>query len=250
MLTDVVTSEFNTFNLNEFTVEAGRPDTISEEKIEILKRSGVSRISVNCQTTNNDVLNAIGRKHTKEDFIYAFEAVKKYGFKTINTDIIAGLETERFESFKNTVDDVISLCPESITVHTLCLKKSSDIRFSGRTDVLSEDISGFINYSRKKCISEGYEPYYLYKQKYSVGNHENVGYCKEGHESYYNIAMMNEIETVFGVGAGATTKVTDINENGKIEHFENYKYPTEYIKDKSKLINNYLRIQELVISGK
>lgn len=249
-LTDAISNFFDVSSLKEFTVEAGRPETITEDKVEILKKCGVDRICVNCQTTNNEVLKAIGRKHTKEDFLLAFETVRKYGFKTINTDIIAGLETESFNSFKNTVDEVISLRPESVTVHTLCLKKSSDMRFSGHTNFLSDNISEFIDYSRNKCITSGYEPYYLYKQKYSISNHENVGYCKKGHESYYNIAMMNEIETVFGVGAGATTKITDINENGKIEHFENYKYPTEYVKDQNKQINNYVRIQELINSGK
>lgn len=249
-LTDIITREFNIRDLQEFTVEAGRPDTVTEEKTQILKNCGVSRICINCQTTNNDVLKAIGRHHTKEEFFSVFEMVKKYGFKTVNTDIIAGLETESLESFKSTVNDVIFLDPESITVHTLCLKKSSDMKVSGRCDILSENISKFIEYSVNQCITSGYEPYYLYKQKYSVGNHENVGYCKKGHDSYYNIAMMNEIETVFGVGAGATTKVTDFNTNGKIEHFENFKYPTEYIKDNSKQNNNFLKIQELINSCK
>lgn len=224
--------------LEEFTVEAGRPDTITEEKVQILKNYGVDRVCVNCQTTNDEILKAIGRHHTNKEFITAFETVKKVGFKTVNTDIIAGLDLESLESFKNTVNEVISLQPESITVHTLCVKKSSEKRLLNEIALVHNSIDEFVSYAKSECILSGYLPYYLYKQKYSLGNHENVGYCKYGHESFYNIVMMNEIEHIFGLGAGATSRILRNTYKSKIEHFENYKYPYEYMSDGSKLQKN------------
>ncbi len=230
----------------EFTVEAGRPDTISEEKVKILKDYNVDRVCVNCQTTNDEVLKTIGRGHTNKDFLNAFETVKKAGFKTVNTDIIAGLDLESLDSFKNTVNEVIDLQPESITVHTLCLKKSSEKRLLNEIALTHDGIDDFISYAKSECILSGYLPYYLYKQKYTLGNHENEGYCKYGHESFYNIAMMNEIEHIFGLGAGATSRIIGDSYTSKIEHFENYKYPYEYIKDNSKLLKNLEEMTRLL----
>lgn len=232
-------------SLLEFTVEAGRPDTINAEKLDIIKNAGVTRICVNCQSTDDNVLEAIGRKHTADDFFKAFELVEDYGFYTVNTDIIAGLDTDTFDSFKKTVDDVLSLRPDSITVHTLCIKKSAALR-SNDNGALLKNIDDYIAYAKSSCIFEGFLPYYLYKQKYSIGNHENVGYCQSAHECHYNIAMMNEIENVFGLGAGATSKILGSQIDGKIEHFANFKYPTEYIGGFEKVRSNIIAMEALL----
>ena len=233
-------------SLVEFTLEAGRPDTINADKLDIMKQYGVTRICVNCQSTDNSVLKAIGRNHTAQGFFDAFELALDYGFDTINTDIIAGLDTDTYDSFKKTVDDVLSLRPDSITVHTLCIKKSATLK-ENDNGALLKNIDEYIGYAKSACILEGFLPYYLYKQKYSIGNHENVGYCLNSHECHYNIAMMNEIEHVFGIGAGATSKILGSNVNGKIEHFANYKYPTEYIGGFEKIANNISQMEALLM---
>lgn len=233
-------------NLNEYTLEAGRPDTIDTDKLNVMKGYGVTRTCVNCQSTNDDVLSAIGRAHTAEQFFKAFEDVRSYGFETVNTDIIAGLDTDSFDTFKKTVDEVISLSPESVTVHTLCVKKSATLKNANAFEY-NCNIDNYISYSKEACISAGLLPYYLYKQKYSIGNHENVGYCLRSHECHYNIAMMNEIEHIIGVGAGATSRLVGVNAHGKIEHFANYKYPTEYIGNFEKIENNILAMERVLM---
>lgn len=232
-------------SLIEYTLEAGRPDTIDTDKLDVMKSHGVTRTCVNCQSTNDGVLSAIGRAHTAEQFFKAFETVKSYGFDTVNTDVIAGLDTDTFETFKKTIDDVISLSPESITVHTLCVKKSAALK-NGNALNNANNVDAYLSYSKESCISRGLLPYYLYKQKYSLGNHENVGYCLNSHECHYNIAMMNEIEHIIGVGAGSTSRLVGLNSNGKIEHFANYKYPMEYIGDYEKIKNNVLSMEKLL----
>lgn len=234
-------------SLKEFTVEAGRPDTITEEKVSVIKNSGVDRICVNCQTLNDDILKLIGRNHTSDDFYNAFETIKSFNFKTINTDLIAGLPSEALESFQSTLKEIIFLAPENITIHTLCVKKSAFLKADNKVQAISNNsINEYVDYGKKACLSSEYVPYYLYKQKYSLGNHENVGYSKIGHEAYYNIAMMNETESVFGVGAGATSKILVGDYNSKIHHFENYKYPTEYLQSNDKIIDNFKKMQAIL----
>lgn len=241
--------EFNKFfsnkSLVEFTFEIGRPETVTKEKLMILKSNSVNRISINTQTTNNDVLKAIGRNHTVDDYFSAVELAKSVGFKCINTDIIAGLQGESLDSFKSTLKDVISLNVDNVTVHTLCVKKSSEIKLSNSSIKSFENINDYINFSKEYCITSGFLPYYLYRQKYSLGNHESTGYCKNGLYSHYNISMMNEIESVIGLGAGATTRI--VSECGdKHKHFENYKYPNEYINDKDKMISEINEMDEVL----
>ncbi len=244
-LMSFIASATDISSLAEYTVEAGRPDTVTEEKIEIIKSFAADRISVNCQTTNDKVLKTIGRNHTREDFFKAFETVRKYGFRTVNTDLIAGLRSETLESFKKSLSEVISLSPENLTVHTLALKKSAELKDSEMIELTSDSIDEGVKFAIDICISSGYSPYYLYKQKYSLGNHENVGYTKEGYESYYNIAMMNEIETILGFGAGATSRIVRRGYE-KIEHLENYKHPAEYLKSNEKIVKNSEKINSLI----
>ena len=188
----------------EYTVEAGRPDVFTAEKLEICKRYGVTRICINAQSFSDATLARIGRKHTAADVIAAFGLARPYGF-AINCDLIAGLTGESFEEFCHSVDTAIALAPENITVHTLCLKKGA--RLKEETARLEEgDLSRMIAYSRAALTKAGYEPYYLYRQKYMAGAHENVGWTKPGHACVYNVDVMEEIADNLAVGANAVSK--------------------------------------------
>ncbi len=218
---------FTISEVREYTVEAGRADTITEEKLIVIKENGGRRISINPQTMNDNVLMTIGRSHTAKQVREAFSLARKVGFDNINTDLIAGLPSDNYESFKNTLDEVISLDPESITVHTLTLKRASSL-FKEADIVSDENIAKMVSYSVKRLCEEGYNPYYLYRQKNTLGNLENVGYAKQGKESLYNIFIMEESQTILAAGAAASTKLCDIK-SGKIERIYNYKFPYEYI---------------------
>lgn len=215
--------------LREFTVEAGRPDTITAEKLAALYQGGVTRISINPQTLNDSVLKAIGRHHTANDFMRAFDIARQSGIQCINTDLIAGLPSEHFASFSRSIDQVLSLRPENVTVHTFCVKKSADI-LKSQTDIYSRtggDAGKSVDYSQFCARMAGYLPYYMYRQKNSVGNFENVGFSLPGYEGLYNIFIMEEVHPVFAVGAGGVTKVmTDRKTN--IHRLFTPKYPYEY----------------------
>ena len=232
-----ISSKVDTSSLLEFTLEAGRPDTITKEKLEIAKKFGVTRISVNPQTLSDDILKEIGRKHTTDDFFNAYKLAKESGIKDINVDLIAGLPGDDFRNFSETVDKVIELDPSNITVHTFCVKKASDAlkNNSNIYSVSGGDAVKCVSYSQIKAKFAGYKPYYMYRQKNTVGNLENVGFSKEGCEGLYNIYMMEEIETIFAVGAGAVTKLvsTDCDDSSekKILRIFSPKYPYEYLRE-------------------
>ena len=226
---------FNTKKLMEFTLEAGRPDTIDEEKLKIAKHYGVTRISINPQTLNNNILENIGRQHTSEDFYAAYETARKVGIKTVNCDLIAGLEGESYPSFSKSVDAVIALEPENITVHTFCVKKSAQVRYEDE-GVFSKGINDTVksvDYSQLRMKNSGYKPYYMYRQKNTVGNLENVGFTLDGHAGIYNVLIMEENHTIFAVGAGAVAKFVGTDENGekKIKRIFEPKYPYEYMRE-------------------
>ncbi len=215
----------------EFTFEAGRPDCITFDKLKVLKSGGVERISINTQTTNDEVLKSIGRNHTFSQYCRAMEYAEKLSFRCINTDLIAGLPGESCDSFCKSVDDVCDFNPQNITVHAFTLKKSSDYRTGG---VRGFDESGsalkMTEYAFDALASKGYMPYYMYRQKNTVGNLENTGYCKSGFENLYNIIMMGEYHTVFGVGAGSVTKLVS-RDLSKVERIFSPKYPYEFLDD-------------------
>lgn len=221
--------------LAEFTLEAGRPDTITEEKLAVAKEFGVTRISVNPQTLNDDILRDIGRRHTTEDFFRAYEIAKSSGINDINVDLIAGLPGDDFKNFSETVDKIIELDPTNITVHTFCVKKASDAlkNNSNIYSVSGGDAVKCVSYSQIKTKFAGYKPYYMYRQKNTVGNLENVGFAKEGHEGLYNVFMMEETQTIFAVGAGAVTKLVAENSDDpkNIERIFSPKYPYEYLRE-------------------
>ena len=221
-------------DVQEFTLEAGRPDTITKEKLEVAKKYGVTRISVNPQTLNDEILREIGRRHTTEDFFRAYALASESGIRDINVDLIAGLPGDDFKSFSDTIDRIIDLGPTNLTVHTFCVKKAADMlkQNSGIYSVCGDDADKCISYSQLKTKFAGYRPYYMYKQKNAVGNLENVGFSLEGHEGLYNIFMMEELQTIFACGAGAVTKLVKYNEStgyNDIKRIFNAKYPYEYL---------------------
>ena len=226
--------------LTEFTLEAGRPDTITAEKLCVAQKYGVTRISVNPQTLNDDILREIGRKHTVEDFYKAYEIAQKSGIRDINVDLIAGLPNDDFKNFSETVDKIIELAPTNITVHTFCVKKAADMlkKDSGIYSINVTDATKGVAYAQLKSKFAGYKPYYMYRQKNTISNLENVGFSLEGHEGMYNIYMMEETQSIFAVGAGAVTKLVDYKKPGEgdtiIKRIFNPKYPYEYLREAEK----------------
>ena len=227
---ETVSQNFNLNEIKEYTVEAGRPDTVTAEKLKIIKEFGATRISINPQTMNDDVLNEIGRKHTAEDTVNAFNLARDIGFNNINMDLIAGLPTDTNESFTTTVNKVLELNPESVTVHSLSMKRSSNLTRSGDLPEkeMGEVASFMVDYAREELSMAGIVPYYMYRQSKTVGNLENVGYAKKGYECLYNVYIMDETHTILACGASAVTKLREPN-GPYIERIFNFKYPYEYI---------------------
>ena len=220
-------------DVREFTVEAGRPDTITADKLTTLARYGVDRISVNPQSLNDEVLRSIGRAHDTEMFFRAYETARASGIRNINVDLIAGLPNDTVDSFRSTIDRITALDPENITVHTFSVKRSAELRSEGVFDRSGEIAAASVDYSQTVLPEAGYLPYYMYRQKNTVGNLENVGYAKEGHEGLYNVYMMEEVHSIFAAGASAMTKFVSLpTENGvRIERVAEPKYPYEYLRD-------------------
>lgn len=222
-----VNESFDMTGVRELTVEAGRPDTITAEKLAVLKKNGVGRISINPQTMDDEVLAAIGRKHTAEDVKNAFALAKTFGFDSINMDLISGLPGDNMEKFRKTIAEVIAMNPDNITLHTLTVKHGANLApmaqsvFAATADAMNE-------YAYGEFAKAGYFPYYLYRQKGTVDNLENVGFCKPGKEGIYNIFIMDETHTILSAGAGGVTKMK-APYNKKIERIFNFKYPYEYI---------------------
>ena len=226
----IVNNSFDMSTCREFTVEAGRPDTIDIAKLFALKENKVDRISINPQTVNDEVLKTIGRKHTAQQFFDAFELARKCGFDNINTDLIAGLPTDTPESFKNSLDSIVRLNAECITVHTLCMKRASRLTTEGVTLDLQQarDAREMLAYTQNILGQNEYIPYYMYRQSRMVGNLENVGWSKRGFESLYNVYVMDETHTILACGSGGVTKLKRNNPD-YLERIFNFKYPYEYI---------------------
>ncbi len=222
--------------LEEFTFEAGRPDTITAEKLRVIARAGVTRISVNPQSLSREVLEGIGRSHTIDDFMRAYSEARNSGIPCINTDLIAGLPGDSFARFSATMDGILALHPENITVHTFCVKKAAELRQNaGIYSIRGGDVGKCVDYSQIKAQQAGYSPYYMYRQKNTVGNFENVGFSLDGFEGRYNIYMMEEVHTILAAGAGAVTKLVRLTpeDGGRpvIRRLFNPKYPFEYLRE-------------------
>lgn len=237
-----VKKSFDISKIREYNVEAGRPDTITEKKLEIIRNFGATRISVNPQTMNDSVLAAVGRKHSAQDAEEAFKAARKLGFCNINMDTIAGLPTDTLQGFEHTIETLCRLDPESITIHTLTVKRASRL-FSEKDGITDNNIGEMVRYGQKKLLDEGYVPYYLYRQKNTVENLENVGFAKEGQECLYNIYIMEEAQTILAAGAAGSTKLVN-TDSGKIERIFNYKFPYEYISRYEKMMEKKAGITE------
>ena len=237
-LINSINSSFNMDECREFTVEAGRPDTITPEKLQVLRDGGVTRISINPQTLNGNVLNSIGRKHSTEDTLRAFKTASGFNFDTVNSDLIAGLPDDTFESFSKSLDKIIDLDINNITVHTLSIKRSADYTEKGLTTNRqdAERTGKMLSYAEKRLTESGYIPYYLYRQSRMVGNFENVGWSKPGHEGLYNVFIMDETHSILACGAGAVTKLKNHKKNDLTRIF-NYKFPYEYIDKFDEIVN-------------
>lgn len=229
-LLDFVANSFDLEGLKEFTVEAGRPDTIDLEKLKVLKKSGVNRISINPQSMKEETLKLIGRSHSPQEIIRAFDEAKEVGFQSINADIIAGLPEETIEDFNSTLNKMIELGADNITVHSLAVKRASrlneeDPAYHYRYGKLVTDM---VNLARETLINKGYIPYYLYRQKNMAGANDNTGYCIPGKEGMYNVRIMDEHQHVIALGAGAVSKVFFPDEN-RLERVANVTNYRQYI---------------------
>ena len=263
----------------EYTVEAGRPDTITAEKLAVLRRRGCDRVSVNPQSMSDAVLAAMGRAHRAADILRAFALVRESGIGCVNMDLIAGLPGDSADGFRASLDQVLELAPENVTVHTLALKKGSRLmngapnkgkalvgeRTSGGMSELpwkqgsegykaredegdtplpaGEDVAAMLDYAWAALRESGQIPYYLYRQKYMSGSFENVGWCLPGTESLYNICMMEELHTIVSLGGGGVTKLVD-RHTGYIQRVANAKYPQEYIQKIDAICADKARVAE------
>lgn len=223
-----VERSFDLSTLREYTVEAGRPDTVTPEKMAAIRAAGVGRVSINPQTLQPQVLAGIGRKHSVEQFYDAFDMARKAGFDNINTDLIAGLPGDTYDGFADTMEKILALAPESVTVHTLSMKRASNIMLQHRPDFgVEDDAVRMVRLSAQQLPAHGYAPYYLYRQSRTVGNQENVGWAKPGYEGLYNVYIMDETHTILGCGAGAVSKLKQPGTD-YLERIFNYKFPYEY----------------------
>lgn len=230
MVLGAVNEHFDMSKVREFTVEAGRPDTVTIEKLQAIKDCGAERISINPQTLSDEVLANIGRKHSAAQVYEAMDMARKVGFESINMDLIAGLPGDDIVSFGTTLDGVLSMKPENITVHTLSMKRASTLVTSGQIqpDAFHNPASDMLELCSQRLPENAYRPYYLYRQTRMLGNLENVGWALDGHDGLYNVYIMDETHTILAVGAGGVTKMRQPGVNN-IDRVYNYKFPYEYI---------------------
>ncbi len=236
-LIDYIKARFDFKTVQEFTVEAGRPDSITPEKLDTLFQCGVNRISINPQTMNGQTLKIIGRQHTVEQVREAFLLARGAGFTNINMDLILGLPGENLEMVTNTLSEIEGLCPDSITVHSMAIKRAAGMAqfLSEHGEIKSINTPQMMEAAAKAAERMGMKPYYLYRQKNMAGNFENVGYAHEGKYGIYNILIMEEIQSIAALGAGSVSKV--VLPDGRIERSDNVKDVTLFIEENEKLLN-------------
>ena len=246
----VMEKEFDLSSVRECTVEAGRPDTITREKLLVLGKHGVDRVSVNPQTMSDSVLEVIGRKHSAKDITEALNLVREAGKFTVNMDLIAGLPTDTEDGFQRTMDTVLGLHPENITIHTLSIKRGARLRFGEGTLPSDDSVEAMLDYASARLREEGYSPYYLYRQKNMSGGFENVGWTRPGYENLYNICIMEELCSILAAGGGGSTKLIR-RDRGRNDRIVAPKYPTEYnesidrlCRDKHKITDFYRTLPE------
>ena len=200
----------------------------------MLRAAGVGRVSINPQSMDDKVLAAIGRRHTTEDVLRAYDEARQAGFDAINMDVIAGLTGDTAETFARTIDTLTGLAPENITVHTLAIKRGADLTDKAAAAAQHDAVGRMLDGAAHALQNAGYGPYYLYRQKFTAGGFENVGWCKPDTECFYNVTMMEELQTILSLGAGGVSKRVD-RDTGWIERVNNPKYPLEYIRAAERL---------------
>ncbi len=243
MIFDRLKKNFDFSKIKEFTLEAGRPDTITEEKLKEAKNGGVNRISINPQTMNSVTLEKVRRKHTPDMVKNCFEMARNIGFDNINMDLIAGLPEETVEMFCYSLDEVIKLNPENITVHSMSVKRAASLRFTDSELAKAKDMNEMLSYTQKRMSETGRKPYYMYRQKNISGNLENVGYARDGYMSTYNINIMEEKQTIIALGGGGSTKIVM---GDRIERVFNFKDPLEYINRFDEILDKKDEILEIL----
>ena len=243
-LLDGIRDSFDLSRCLEFTVEGGRPDTLDAEKLEVIRRHGADRMSINPQTMMDPVLRACGRPHTAQDVENRYREAVRAGFDAINMDLIAGLPMDSYEGFCRSLDQVAAMDPANITVHTLALKKGADL-FERRENLPSgEEVARMVEYANQRLYALGYRPYYLYRQKYMSGSFENVGWSKDGKDCLYNIYMMEELHTILSLGGGGMNKVN--LPDGTLQRFHNPKFPEQYIEGIDSVLQQKKALFELL----
>lgn len=245
LVMQAIRSSFDLSSCREYTVEAGRPDTITQEKLQAILAGGSTRISINPQTLNDEVLHRIGRRHTAGEAIEAFHLARVCGCDNINMDLIAGLPGDSIQSFQETLNEILRLSPECITIHTLAMKRSSALTQENAMASVREgmDAAAMLDYAGSALPQNRYIPYYLYRQSRMVGNLENVGWSKPGYEGLYNVFVMDETHTILACGAGAVTKLKEPH-GDKIERIFNFKYPYEYVSRFEQMLTRKERVCE------
>ena len=247
-LLDLIDRSLDLTGCLEYTVEAGRPDTITQEKLQVLARHGVGRVSINPQSMDDRVLALCGRRHKAAQIPEGFRMARQAGFSSINMDLIAGLPGDTPAGFRGSLEAVAALGPENITIHTLALKKGADLYQHPENLPNTEDVAEMVRFSQEFLRQQGYQPYYLYRQKYMSGNFENVGWCKPGKACLYNIYMMEELHSIVALGAGATSKANF--PGGRLERFANPKFPQQYMERLGHVIEEKQRLIQLLRQGK
>ncbi len=239
---------FDLSGVQEFTVEAGRPDSITREKLEVLRRHGITRISINPQTMNQKTLDVIGRRHTVDMVKEKFALARELGFDNINMDLIIGLPGERMEDVAHTLEEIRSLSPDSLTVHSLALKRAArlNLEWDQYADMGMVNTQEMIDLTARFAREMGMEPYYLYRQKNMAGNFENVGYSLPGKACIYNILIMEEMQTIVACGAGTTTKAVFPGENRR-ERTENVKDVDQYIQRIDEMIERKEKLLSQIV---
>lgn len=243
---DALKRNFDFSRIKEFTLEAGRVDTITEEKLIAARNGGVNRISINPQTMNDATLKKVRRAHNSDMVRSCFKLARKVGFDNINMDLIAGLPDETADMFKYSLDEVIKLNPENITVHSMCIKRAASLRFTDIEFTEARQMNEMLSYTQRKMKEENMVPYYMYRQKNILGNLENVGYAKPGTMSVYNINIMEEKQTIIALGGGGSTKLVM---DGRIERIFNFKDPLEYIRRFDDILKKKDEIIEILKTG-
>lgn len=251
-----IRDSFDLSGLLEYTVEAGRPDSVTEDRLQTILRFGADRISINPQTMNDETLRRIGRRHTTEEFIESFQLARKAGFQNINTDLILGLPGEGLSEVKHTFSELTRLRPESVTVHSLALKRAAGMAefLKEHEELLSVNSAEIMDEAEKSAREMGLLPYYLYRQKNMTGNLENVGYASEGCFGIYNILMIEEIQDIAALGAGTVTKRVYYDEEtgaatGRIERCDNVKDPMLYMERIDEMIERKRRLFQREAQG-